>query len=421
MIKRNTIFLLDKEPGKTDAKVRFRVQWGDECEVAFSLGHRVDIEKWSQGAQRCNANTTHGKKKTAASVINKKIQRYQDAADKIFQGHEAQDTVPTEDGFRNQFNTVVGKDKKVKIERTKDLFGILEDFKSEVGSDNMWTDDTYEKFDALKNHLKTFKEDLTFEDLNERGLNKFVAHLIDKRDLRNTSALKQIGFLKWFLRWAVKRKHTTEVAFQDFAPRLKVAEKKVVFLDWDELMIVYNKEIPADLERLEKVRDVFCFCCFTGLRYSDVENLKRPDVFDNYISVTTIKTNDSIKIELNKYSAAILDKYKDQVFEKNRALPVITNQKMNDGLKDLGELCDINKPVTVTYYKGNKRIDQVFPKYALLATHTGRRTFICNALMLGITPQTVMKWTGHSDYKSMKPYIDVADKAKAEAMNLFNR
>lgn len=90
-------------------------------------------------------------------------------------------------------------------------------------------------------------------------------------------------------------------------------------------------------------------------------------------------------------------------------------------LKELGELAEINDPVRETYYKGNERIDTVTPKYALLGTHAGRRTFICNALALGIPAQVVMKWTGHSDYKAMKPYIDVADDIKANAMNKFNQ
>lgn len=90
-------------------------------------------------------------------------------------------------------------------------------------------------------------------------------------------------------------------------------------------------------------------------------------------------------------------------------------------LKELGELAEINDPVRETYYKGNERIDTVTPKYALLGTHAGRRTFICNALALGIPAQVVMKWTGHSDYKAMKPYIDIADDIKANAMNKFNQ
>ena len=97
------------------------------------------------------------------------------------------------------------------------------------------------------------------------------------------------------------------------------------------------------------------------------------------------------------------------------------NEKMNDYLKELAELEKINEPIHQTCYRGNERIDEVTPKYALLGTHAGRSTFICNALALGIPPQVVMKWTGHSDYKAMKPYIDIADDIKANAMNKFNQ
>jgi integrase len=152
-----------------------------------------------------------------------------------------------------------------------------------------------------------------------------------------------------------------------------------------------------------------------------VYNLKRSDVKDNHIEVTTVKTADNLVIELNNHSKAILAKYKDVMFEYDKVLPVISNQKMNDYLKELGELAEINEQIRETYYKGNQRIDEVTPKYALLGTHAGRRTFICNALSLGIPPQVVMKWTGHSDYKAMKPYIDIADDIKANAMDKFNQ
>lgn len=142
---------------------------------------------------------------------------------------------------------------------------------------------------------------------------------------------------------------------------------------------------------------------------------------DDHIEATTVKTSDSLIIELNNHSKAILDKYKDVAFENDKVLPVITNQKMNDYLKELAEMAGIDEPVRQTYYKGNEHIDDVMPKYALLGTHAGRRTFICNALALGIPPQVVMKWTRHSDYKAMKPYIDIADDIKANAMSKFNQ
>ena len=105
----------------------------------------------------------------------------------------------------------------------------------------------------------------------------------------------------------------------------------------------------------------------------------------------------------------------------NRALPVISNQHMNLCLKQLCELCGFNQPVRIVKYCNGRRIEQVFPKYQLITTHCARRTFICYALSIGIPPVVVMRWTGHSDYKSMKPYIDITESAKRDAINLMER
>lgn len=169
------------------------------------------------------------------------------------------------------------------------------------------------------------------------------------------------------------------------------------------------------------VRDIFLFCCYTSLRYSDVYNLCHSNIKGSYIEIVTVKTDDRIIIEFNDKSKAIYDKYKDFHFEGKKVFPVISNQKMNDYLKDLAELAGLNNPVRQTYYKGSERIETVLPKYAVLSTHDARRTFICNALSLGIPANVVMKWTGHSDYKAMKPYIDIADDIKASAMSKFNQ
>ncbi len=83
-------------------------------------------------------------------------------------------------------------------------------------------------------------------------------------------------------------------------------------------------------------------------------------------------------------------------------------------------VAEINDPIRITTYKGNVRHDDVYPKWELVGTHTGRRTFIVQALSMGISPNIVMKWTGHSDYKAMKPYIDIVDSIKAESMTKFN-
>ena len=143
----------------------------------------------------------------------------------------------------------------------------------------------------------------------------------------------------------------------------------------------------------------------------------RNDIKSDHIEVTTVKTADRIAVDLNKMTRDILDKYKDIDFPGGKVLPVIKNQPMNRGLKELCELVGIDEEIRITKYKGNQRIDENRKKYELIGTHTGRRTFIVNALSRGIAPNVFMKWTGHSDYKAMKPYIDIVDSIRAQEMS----
>ena len=422
IIKRNCIFLLDKEKSKSDAKLRYRIKWNGNT-VSFNVGYRVDIDKWSPDGQRCKNNTTHSIKKVHSSVINKTIQSYEDICDNIFFIFEQKEIIPTPDEFKDEFNQRLGK----KVKRQRTLFEYHTEFMIEQGKESQWEESTYKEHRTIQRRLKDFAPDLEFEDLTKQGLSMFVDYMhtvpinSKKKGLKNSSIRKNLDNLKWFLRWATEKGYNKELSFTTFQPKLKEVKNTVVYLTWDELMLIYNFTPSSTISNLEKVKDVFCFCCFTSLRYSDVANLKRSNVFEDYILVTTIKTYDTLRIELNKYSKAILEKYKDEEYENNLALPVISNQKMNDGLKELGELCGINEPVSITYYKGSERIDEVYKKYELLTTHCGRRTFISNAIMLGIPPEVVMKWTGHEDYRTMKPYIAIADKEKKNAMDLFNK
>ena len=424
-IKRNIIFALEgrKKNGVPIVKnvpIRMRVIYARH-RIEFTTGYRIDVSKWDADKQRVKNGCTN-KLKQSASEINADLLRYYTEVQNIFKEFEVQETMPTAQQLKDTFNmrvrnTVEDEQKEVQIS----FWNVVDEFVKECGSLNNWTDSTYKKFSTVKNHIREFKKNANFEYFDENGLNEYVNFLREKKDMRNSSVGKQIGFLKWFLRWSFKKGYNHNIAYETFKPKLKTTPKKVIFLTWDELNKLKDYQIPKDKQYLERVRDVFLFCCFTSLRYSDVRNLKRSDVKPDHIEVTTVKTADSLVIELNDHSKAILEKYKDVHFENNIALPVISNQKMNDYLKELGELAGIDEPIRETYYKGNKRIDEVIPKYALLSTHAGRRTFICNALALGIPAQVVMKWTGHSDYKAMKPYIDVADDIKANAMARFNK
>ena len=427
-IKRNIIFTLEsrKKDGvliTENVPIRMRVNFASK-RIEFTTGYRIDSAKWDADKQRVK-NGCSNKLKQSASEINASLLEYYTEIQSIFKRFEVEDVMPTPKQIKEAFNALhkpMSEEPKPKKEALScDFFQVFDDFVEDCGRQNDWTNSTYEKFAAVKNHLMNFREGLTFEFFDERGLNDYISYLRDVKEMRNTTIGKQLSFLKWFLRWAFKKGVHQNNAYDSYKPKFKSTQKKIIFLTWDELNRLREFKIPSNKQALERVRDVFLFQCFTGLRYSDVFNLRRSDIKGDHIEVTTIKTSDSLIIELNNHSKAILDKYKDVAFEDDKVLPVITNQKMNDYLKELAEMAGIDEPIRQTYYKGNERIDEITPKYALLGTHAGRRTFICNALALGIPPQVVMKWTGHSDYKAMKPYIDIADDIKANAMSKFNQ
>ena len=425
-IKRNIIFTLEsrKKDGVLiveNVPIRMRVNFASK-RIEFTIGYRIDAEKWDTDKQRVRNGCTN-KLKQSASEINDSLLGYYTEVQEIFKKFEVEEIMPTPEQIKEAFNALHKPIEEVKPRKSTPnaFYKVFDEFVRDCGRQNNWTDSTFEKFAAVKNHLTNFREGLTFEFFDERGLNDYVGYLRDVKEMRNSTIGKQLSFLKWFLRWAFKKGVHLNNAYDSYKPKLKSTQKKIIFLTWEELNKLREFEIPAAKQAFDRVRDVFLFQCFTGLRYSDVFNLRRSDIKGDHIEVTTVKTSDSLIIELNKHSKAILDKYKDVAFEDDKVLPVITNQKMNDYLKELAELAGIDEPVRQTYYRGNERIDEVTPKYALLGTHAGRRTFICNALALGIPPQVVMKWTGHSDYKAMKPYIDIADDIKANAMSKFNQ
>ena len=425
-IKRNIIFALEGRkkngiPIVDNVPIRMRVVFAGQ-RVDISTGYRIDVAKWDADKQRVK-NGCSNKLKQSASEINTDLLKYCTEMQDIFKKFEVLNITPAPTQIRDAFNNKHhDSEKEIIPEKIElDFMAIFDEFVKESNNQNNWAISTYKKFTAVRSHLITFNPKLTFEYFDEKGLNKYVDFLRDVKNMRNTSANKQLGFLKWFLRWGTRKGYNTNNSYELFKPKLKSTTKKVIFLTWDELTRLKEYEISETKQYLERVRDVFLFCCFTGLRYSDVFNLKRSDVKPNHIEITTVKTADSLIIDLNNHSKSILDKYKDVHFENHKVLPVITNQKMNDYLKELAELAGIDEPIREVYYKGNERIDIVAPKYSLLGTHAGRRTFICNALSLGIPAEVVMKWTGHSDYKAMKPYIDIADDIKATAMSKFNQ
>ncbi len=284
--------------------------------IITTTGYSIAPDCWDSNKQKVistfKSKPVENSKGVKAMVINTHLKQI----DSYFAELES-NALNSKDEFgdlKEIYTTKFGKIETVvpqKIE--KNFYTYYDEFTEEMGKRNDWTPATYEKFHALKAHIEDYSDKVSFETFNDTGLTNFVEFLRNQLNLRNSTIGKQLGFLKWFLKWAHAKGYNQETAYQSFSPKLKATEKKVVFFEWDELMKIYKFKFPKlgtklklkdvngkkyekktvlEKETLEHVRDVFCFCCFTSLRYSDVANLTKANVFDDHIMITTIKTTE---------------------------------------------------------------------------------------------------------------------------------
>lgn len=188
----------------------------------------------------------------------------------------------------------------------------------------------------------------------------------------------------------------------------KMAKKEVdrPFLSANELESIISKNF--EIERLQQVRDIFLFCCFTGLPYVDVQKLTPGEIVtghdgEKWVFTRREKTETPSRIPLLPQALAILDRYKDNraCIVKNKALPVPTNQKMNAYLKEIADICGIKKYLT---------------------THLARPTFATTVTLTnGVPIETVSKMLGHRNLRTTQHYAKILDLKVSEDMKALRQ
>jgi integrase len=278
-------------------------------------------------------------------------------------------------------------------------------------------------YKSVKNHLKAYEiatgHRVTFETIDYSFFNKLNAFLIKRTKtdsvgtvspmLNNTTIAKALSTLKTFLGYARREGLKVNDSYRDYT--IKKEKLEVIALEQDEFNAIMNLDLTKE-PRLNKCRDLFIFSCVTGLRYSDVAQLRREHIDNNIITLTVKKTKTELTVPLNSVSGAIINKYKDQ----HKPLPMVSNQGLNRSIKDLCKLAGIDKPIEIVRFNGKKRLVAVYPKYELCHFHTGRKTFVTLSLEKGMSAEEVMEISGHSDYRSFKRYVKVTEKRKKTVM-----
>ncbi len=290
------------------------------------------------------------------------------------------------------------------VEEQNDFFKLYDDFIAQ--SKGVKAYNTVKQHRTAYNHLKAFQEackyKLTLESINLDFHSRFVAYLFNQAQLGPNSVGDVIKNLKIFLGDLTDKGINKNLTFRDRKFKKPSAPVEIITLTQDELNQLVNLDLSKN-KRLDRIRDLFIFGCTTGLRFSDMANLKPENIKDKFVQFTTVKTKDRLMVPLTAIPRQILAKY------ENHLPNVPSNQKMNDYLKELGELAQINEPVQRVKYIGAKRLETVYPKYALITTHAARRTFATLCREKGMSYEEIMKFTGHKSIKMLEKYLNVTN------------
>lgn len=182
-----------------------------------------------------------------------------------------------------------------------------------------------------------------------------------------------------------------------------------VYLNEQELKILEDVDF-SDKPALDRVRDWFLLLCWTGCRYSDLDKLSSEYIKDGMFQFRQQKTNNAVAIPLHPTVKKILDKY-----DWNIPFP-ISNQKFNTALKEVMKLSGFVDIVKIKRTTNGVLREEDHPKYELISSHTGRRSFASNAYLSGIPSITIMKITGHKTEAAFLKYIKISPEEHAKKM-----
>ena len=232
----------------------------------------------------------------------------------------------------------------------------------------------------------------------------------------NDALKKNLAYLKSFVKWAKEKHYTVCEEFDSYKPKLPKGHISVKYLSLDELDRIYNLKLKEG-SALDQTRDFFIFQCYTALRYYDLKQLRPDNITKSedgtfILRLLTEKDDDDVTYRLAKRAVDIYKKYSTHISDGGRLFPVLSNQKYNEHLKELGKIAGLRGEWIDYEYRLNELIEVHTPK-SDLSTHTARRTFVVTALNQGVTAEKIMQITSHSDYNAMKPYI----KATLEGSN----
>lgn len=363
----------------------------------FSSGKKVLPEHWNTKGGVTSECPDH-------KAINSYITKTKAALEKCYNLLEATEPMVTATMVKDRYMP------KIVVKKT-----LLEAFKlhntefSERVSKEKGKNGTLKRYERLESKIKVFlqkkykQKDLALEEIQMALATNFYHHLL-MDDIGENTAMKYVKTLKQVIDRAVDEGWIKYNAISGFKCTYVQPERE--FLEAHEIQKMYKKKIS--IKRIEEVRDVFIFCCFTGYAYETTYNLEPGNIFKGvdgklWITRDRAKTGSEETVPLMPIPLAIIEKYKNHPYcvMNNKLLPVNSNYRYNVYLKELADICGINKQLT---------------------THTARHTFATTVTLENDVPlETVGKMLGHKDLRSTQIYAKITKRKISNNMRELDK
>lgn len=262
------------------------------------------------------------------------------------------------------------------------------------------------KLNTIKNHLKIFlgKRKMYLVEYNQTFINKLANYWEQKVGLQPNTIHKNFRFILLFLNYLKKEGILDSDFYKNFQYPRTVETNTIVLTKVEVVKLI--QYVPKTTS-LSKVRDLFLILIFTGLRFGDAIRINKSWVRGEFLFINTQKTGEKVSIPLHPKLNELLEKYEFDLLALR-----ISNQKFNNYVKDLCSEAGITDLIEIVRFEKGMKQYLTFPKHKLIASHTGRRTFITNAILAGIPLPVIQKITGHKKLSTLQRYVEIADENK---------
>lgn len=389
------IFFLKKAQGKgsNHSIVYLRVTING-VRTEFSMHRHCDAEHWNVSAGRL-----HGKTEEVKS-FNAFLDSIQFRVFEVYKELISDGVEVTCELFKAKY---LGID----IEKPKMLLEVFEEHNQQFGDlvGKEFSIGTYKRFKVCIKSLEEFiqwkykRSDFEIKKLNFEFIKDYEFYIKTVRNCSHNTAMGYLKKLKKIIRLCVAKDWLIKDPFT--AHKITFQETHRIILTKEELQVIKSK--PLATQRLEQVRDIFLFSCFTGLSYSDVAKLRLKDIGtgidgEKWVFTKRTKTETATHVPLLPWALEIIEKYSNapDKIHADKLLPVISNQRLNSYLKELADVCGIQKELTF---------------------HCARHTFATTVTLTnGVPIETVSKMLGHKSIRTTQLYAKILDKKVSDDM-----